>query len=86
MAATAVAMFPYPVNKRGLVLGLLFALYLSPNDYQQGLSVRIMYVHVPSAWLALLTFFPEPPIFNDHASISLVSTNRDPCQTNSYVR
>jgi len=37
-------------------VGLLFALYLSPNDYQQGLTVRIMYVHVPSAWIALLTF------------------------------
>ena len=39
-----------------LVVGLIFALFLSPNDYQQGLTVRIMYVHVPSAWLALLTF------------------------------
>ena len=37
-------------------LGLLFALYLSPNDYQQGSTVRIMYVHVPSAWLGLLTY------------------------------
>ena len=40
-----------------LITGLFFALYLSPNDYQQGSTVRIMYVHVPSAWLALLTFF-----------------------------
>ena len=39
-----------------LSAGLVFALILSPNDYQQGLTVRIMYVHVPSAWLALLTF------------------------------
>ena len=39
-----------------LAIGLIFALLLSPNDYQQGLTVRIMYVHVPSAWLALLTF------------------------------
>ncbi len=38
------------------VLGLLFSFYLSPNDYQQGSTVRIMYVHVPSAWLALLTY------------------------------
>ena len=37
-------------------LGLLFAFYLSPDDYQQGSTVRIMYVHVPSAWLALLTY------------------------------
>tara|TARA_B100000989_G_scaffold292711_1_gene269057 strand:- start:148 stop:861 length:714 start_codon:yes stop_codon:yes gene_type:complete len=37
-------------------LGLLFSLYLSPDDYQQGSTVRIMYIHVPSAWLALLTY------------------------------
>ena len=40
-----------------LTAGLVFALYLSPDDYQQGSTVRIMYVHVPSAWLALLIFF-----------------------------
>ena len=40
-----------------LIIGLYFALYLSPNDYLQGSTVRIMYIHVPSAWLSLLTFF-----------------------------
>jgi len=40
-----------------ILLGLIFAFFLSPNDYQQGATVRIMYIHVPSAWLALLTFF-----------------------------
>ena len=40
-----------------LSIGLIFTFYLSPNDYQQGSTVRIMYIHVPSAWLALLTFF-----------------------------
>tara|TARA_B110000438_G_C15804174_1_gene646521 strand:- start:574 stop:1266 length:693 start_codon:yes stop_codon:yes gene_type:complete len=40
-----------------LIVGLFFSFYLSPNDYQQGATVRIMYIHVPSAWLALLTFF-----------------------------
>ncbi len=34
----------------------LFLVYLSPLDYQQGLTVKIMYIHVPSAWLALLTY------------------------------
>jgi len=37
-------------------IGFLFSFYLSPDDYQQGSTVRIMYVHVPSAWLALLTY------------------------------
>ena len=39
-----------------LVVGLTFALVLSPPDYIQGDTVRIMYVHVPSAWLGLACF------------------------------
>ena len=39
-----------------LVIGLTFALVLSPPDYLQGESVRIMYVHVPSAWLGVGCF------------------------------
>ena len=38
-----------------LIIGLMLV-YLSPLDYQQGLTVKIMYIHVPSAWLALLTY------------------------------
>ena len=37
-------------------IGLIFAFFLSPDDYQQGSSVRIMYIHVPSAWLSLMTY------------------------------
>ena len=36
--------------------GLWFALVVSPADYQQGQSVRIMYIHVPSAWMALAVY------------------------------
>ena len=36
-----------------LTIGLTFALVLSPPDYLQGETVRIMYIHVPSAWIAL---------------------------------
>ena len=39
-----------------LVVGLTFALIISPPDYLQGDSVRIMYVHVPAAWLGLACF------------------------------
>ena len=35
-----------------IISGLYFSLFDSPKDYQQGDAVRIMYVHVPSAWLA----------------------------------
>jgi heme exporter protein C len=34
------------------VIGLTWGLFFAPADWQQGDAVRIMYVHVPSAWLA----------------------------------
>ena len=36
-----------------IIIGLIYALFLSPPDYIQGDSVRIMYVHVPASFLAL---------------------------------
>ena len=39
-----------------LSIGLIEALFLSPEDYVQSHSVRIMYVHVPSAWISLGIF------------------------------
>ena len=36
--------------------GLYYALFDSPADYQQGDTVRIMYVHVPAAWAALACY------------------------------
>jgi len=39
-----------------LAVGLTFALVFSPPDYIQGDSVRIMYIHVPSAWIGLASF------------------------------
>ncbi|MTI18399.1 heme ABC transporter permease [Rhodobacteraceae bacterium RKSG542] len=39
-----------------LATGLYMAFFYAPEDYQQGVTVRIMFVHVPSAWLALLCY------------------------------
>ena len=39
-----------------LTIGLTEALILSPEDYKQSHSVRIMYVHVPAAWMSLGIF------------------------------
>ena len=36
--------------------GIYQGLFVVPPDYQQGEAFRIIYVHVPSAWLALLTY------------------------------
>jgi heme exporter protein C len=36
--------------------GLYFSLLQSPPDYIQGDSMRIMYIHVPSAWFALMAY------------------------------
>lgn len=38
------------------ILGLYYAILNSPPDYLQGDSMRIMYVHVPAAWLALSSY------------------------------
>src|SRR5215468_7505936 len=45
-AATAIA----------FAVGLYFALFASPPDYQQGETVRIMYIHVPAAWIAMFAY------------------------------
>ncbi len=39
-----------------LAIGLWTALFVSPADYQQGETVRIMYVHVPAAWMAMFAY------------------------------
>ncbi len=46
-----------------LAAGLYFA-FTAPEDYQQGGAVRIMFIHVPSAWLALFIY-----VFVSFASI-----------------
>jgi len=36
-----------------LAVGFYMAFFIAPQDYQQGQTVRIMFVHVPSAWLSM---------------------------------
>jgi heme exporter protein C len=52
------ALLPWSAVATALLLGagLYFALLDSPPDYQQGETVRIMYVHVPSAWMAMMVY------------------------------
>jgi heme exporter protein C len=39
-----------------LAVGLVGAFFVAPPDYQQGETVRIMYIHVPAAWLAMFAY------------------------------
>jgi heme exporter protein C len=39
-----------------LAVGLYWSLAVAPPDYQQGDAVRIMYIHVPAAWMALSVY------------------------------
>jgi heme exporter protein C len=39
-----------------LAAGVYAAFFASPPDYQQGETVRIMYIHVPAAWMALFVY------------------------------
>jgi len=52
------AILPWAVRLTAalIAIGLYLALFVAPPDYQQGESVRIMFVHVPSAWMALFVY------------------------------
>ena len=39
-----------------ILAGLYLAFFVAPADYQQGQSVRIMFIHVPAAWMALFCY------------------------------
>jgi heme exporter protein C len=50
--------FPWSAALTSLLLagGFYTALFASPPDYQQGETVRIMYIHVPAAWMSLFVY------------------------------
>ena len=51
---TASVLLPLSIMTAVLLgIGVYLALIASPPDYQQGETVRIMFVHVPSAWLSM---------------------------------
>jgi heme exporter protein C len=54
----AAAILPWTTAATVLLIatGLVWGLFFAPPDYQQGESVRIMYVHVPAAWMALFIY------------------------------
>jgi len=39
-----------------LAVGLYLTFFVAPDDYQQGSSVKIMYLHVPAAWLGMMCY------------------------------
>ena len=52
------AVLPWLGTATGIVLAisLTWGLVIAPPDYQQGETVRIMFIHVPSAWMALSVY------------------------------
>jgi heme exporter protein C len=52
------AVIPWTAGMAALLLGigLWGAFFASPADYQQGDTVRIMYIHVPAAWLSMFCY------------------------------
>ena len=66
-----------------LTIGLTEALILSPEDYKQSHAVRIMYVHVPSAWISLgifsfLALFSVGSFIFKNKNFSLISKSLAP--------
>ncbi len=54
--ANAILPWSFGVMAIAFAYGLYQALVASPPDYQQGETVRIMYIHVPSAWMSLAVY------------------------------
>jgi heme exporter protein C len=55
--AVATAALPWLVAATLAAFGFgLWGSWLSPDDYQQGATVKIMFIHVPNAWLAMLVW------------------------------
>lgn len=46
----------YALGLLTMLVGLYGALFVVPADYQQGDSFRILYIHVPSAWMSMAVF------------------------------
>lgn len=66
-----------------LSIGLTEALILSPEDYKQSHAVRIMYVHVPAAWISLgifsaLTFLSVMGFIFKNKNLFLISKSLAP--------
>ncbi len=54
----AAAVIPWTAGLAAILIGvgLYKTFFMSPADYQQGYTVRIMYIHVPAAWLAMFCY------------------------------
>jgi ABC-type transport system involved in cytochrome c biogenesis, permease component len=50
-------MLPWLIGATAVLLAVgLYMSFAAPEDYQQGMTVRIMFIHVPSAWLAMMCY------------------------------
>ena len=56
--ALAASVLPWLIGATALLLayGLYMVFFVAPEDYQQGQTVKIMFIHVPSAWLAMAAY------------------------------
>ena len=51
------AVLPWMIGATAVLFAVgLFMSFIAPEDYQQGITVRIMFVHVPAAWLAMMCY------------------------------
>ena len=50
-------LIPWLAGLTAIVLAIgLYMSFAAPEDYQQGSTVRIMFIHVPAAWLAMMCY------------------------------
>jgi hypothetical protein len=64
-------LIPWLAGLAALVLGVgLYMSFAAPEDYQQGITVRIMYLHVPFAWLAMFCYITDGGLGARHAGVA----------------
>jgi heme exporter protein C len=51
--STRVQPFVWAAAAIGIVMGLAWGFFFTPDDFRQGATVKIIYIHVPSAWIAI---------------------------------
>ena len=69
--ALADRLVPWMAGASAVILAIgLYLGFTAPEDYQQGITVRIMYIHVPFAWLSMMCYSLMAVSRSGHAGLA----------------
>jgi len=70
LSLTARILRGWRARPRFLLLIGLYQSAMAPDDYQQGATVKIMFIHVPNAWLSMFRLGRDEPFGAGHAGVA----------------